>query len=41
MSQNLIDEANCDWSNIEDVKSFIKKREVILKEYIYRTFEIE
>ena len=41
ISQNMIDETNCDWSNIEDVKLFIDKREQVIKKYINRTFEIE
>jgi len=41
ISQNIIDDTNCDWSNIEDVKLFINKRESILKKYINKTFEIE
>ncbi|MCD8435935.1 DUF262 domain-containing HNH endonuclease family protein [Tenacibaculum dicentrarchi] len=41
ISQNIIDDTNCDWSNIEDVKIFINKRESILKKYINKTFEIE
>ncbi|RKD98751.1 DUF262 domain-containing protein [Marinifilum flexuosum] len=41
ISQNMIDEANCDWSNIEEVKCFINKREQVIKEFIMRTFEIE
>lgn len=41
ISQNMIDEEKCDWSNIEDVKLFIEKREQVIKEYIKRTFEIE
>lgn len=41
ISQNLIDDSSIDWSNIESVKSFIDKREIVLKEFIFRTFEIE
>lgn len=41
ISQNIIDDTNCDWSNIEDVKLFINKRESILKKFINKTFEIE
>ncbi len=41
ISQNMIDEANCDWANIEEVKLFIDNREKVIKEFIMRTFEIE
>nr|WP_320022754.1 DUF262 domain-containing protein [uncultured Draconibacterium sp.] len=41
ISQNMIDEANCDWGNIEEVKLFINNREKVVKEFIMRTFDIE
>ena len=41
ISQNIINESSCDWSNIEEVKSFIDNREKEIKRFVTRTFGIE
>lgn len=40
MSQNEIDESNCDWRDCESIKEFIKHREINLHSFIRSYFQI-
>jgi hypothetical protein len=41
LSQNSIDEADCDWNNLEAIKLFIKQRKIMLKAFIIESFDID
>ncbi len=41
MSQNEIDEAECDWGNVDSIKIFIKNREKRLKTFIKCQFRLD
>lgn len=40
MSQNEIDEVDCDWENVDSIKLFIKEREDKLKTFIKNQFQL-
>ena len=40
MSQNEIDEIECDWENVDSIKTFIKVREEKLKLFIKNNFKL-
>ncbi len=40
MSQNEIDEVDCDWENVDSIKLFIKEREKKLKTFIKNQFQL-
>lgn len=40
ISQNVIDNYNCDWSSIDSITDFIISRNRVIKEFLYAEFEI-
>lgn len=40
MSQNEIDNVPCDWGNVESIKSYIKQRELMLKDFVLTHFQL-
>jgi len=40
MSQNEIDGVPCDWGNVESIKSYIKQREEMMKDFVLTHFQL-